>query len=49
MAEEPNDKVIVAVYRKTRRRINVNAAVRGLTHMDYIESIVPPVPEHDGE
>ena len=43
--ESPDDKVIVAIYRKTRRRISVNAVMKGMTHADYIESIVPPAPE----
>lgn len=44
MTEEKTDgKVIIAVYPKTRRRINVHAAAKGMTQPEYVESVVPGI------
>ncbi len=39
--ESPDDKVITGVYRRTRTRIRINAAIAGVSMLDYIEKIVP--------
>lgn len=39
--ESEQDIVVIGIYRKTRKRIKVNAAKTGKKMNEYVESIVP--------